>query len=420
MKNLEKDEDEEFEPKRVLYEKLNDWENYDSESILGLIKTADSGFIFPSGRAAVHLAAIDRREKELRLMLRQNPDLVNLKSSSGMIPLAYAFSSEAVLIDKNSNGPISKLLLSLGSPNPFFYAFCICSSWEQFASLCEFIQKNLKKDLSLRKVLKEDLWMMLKTQNENRSDKESFEKAVITIVAIFSELETLDTRDLLKSFLSYIFKSKTLFLSTSDFEKLMSMLPMLAGYDMEPQMLLAMKFLNRQVDDNLINLDENGRKLKLLKVLGNYEKMVKLAQNLDLVEFKNQAMWILNYLFHVLRDEDTILPEEVINHCLIITNCLLPPDFRKLVKNVFSVDIIANDEKLENMFKVIPKGVIIKELILPLRQKFKSTFLFQRWPSISDASKSEKSEISAASSSLSLTSSFSMNEALQNDVTFDM
>ena len=29
MKNQEKDDEEDFEPKRVLYEKLNDWENYD-------------------------------------------------------------------------------------------------------------------------------------------------------------------------------------------------------------------------------------------------------------------------------------------------------------------------------------------------------------------------------------------------------
>jgi hypothetical protein len=58
----------------------------------------------PSGRAAIHLAAIDGRKKELRFMLTRNPDLVSVKSSSGMIPLAYSLSSEAVFIEKSSKG----------------------------------------------------------------------------------------------------------------------------------------------------------------------------------------------------------------------------------------------------------------------------------------------------------------------------
>jgi len=72
--------------------------------MINLINTTNCGFIFPSGRAAIHLAAIDGRKKELRFMLTRNPALISLKSSSGMIPLAYSLSSEAVLIEKNSTG----------------------------------------------------------------------------------------------------------------------------------------------------------------------------------------------------------------------------------------------------------------------------------------------------------------------------
>ncbi|CBY16125.1 unnamed protein product, partial [Oikopleura dioica] len=196
MKNLKKDEEnfDDLETAKKLYDKLLDYENYESESMINLINTTNCGFIFSSGRAAIHLAAIDGRKKELRFMLTRNPALISLKSSSGMIPLAYSLSSEAVLIEKNSTGPVSKLLLSLGSPNPFFYAFCVCSSWEQFAAFCEFIQKNLKSEISLKRCLKEDLWMMLKTQNENRTSKDSFEKAVTSIVAIFADQEILDAR----------------------------------------------------------------------------------------------------------------------------------------------------------------------------------------------------------------------------------
>ena len=86
----------------------------------------------------------------------------------GTINLLLFYSIKIIL------GPVSKILLSLGSPNPFFYAFCVCSSWEQYAALCEFIQKNLKSEFSLKRTIKEDLWMMLKTQNENRSDKVKF------------------------------------------------------------------------------------------------------------------------------------------------------------------------------------------------------------------------------------------------------
>ena len=77
---------------------------------------------------------------------------------------------------------------------------------------------------------------------------------------------------------------------------------MLAGYDMEPQMLLAMKFLNRQLEDNFVNIDENGRKAMMMKTLQSYERMVKLGkeENLDLIEFKNCVLWLLNYLFHII------------------------------------------------------------------------------------------------------------------------
>ena len=77
----------------------------------------------------------------------------------------------------------------------------------------------------------------------------------------------------------------------------MTLFPLLAGYDMEPQMLLAMNFLNRQLEDNLVNLDEIARKIKLMKTIENYEKMVKLGktENLDLMEFKHALV-----LFHFL------------------------------------------------------------------------------------------------------------------------
>ena len=93
-----------------------------------------------------------------------------------------------------------------------------------------------------------------------------------------------------------------MYLSNEDFEKLMTLFPLLAGYDMEPQMLLAMKFLNRQLEDNLVNLDEIGRKMKLMKTIENYEKMVKLGktENLDLMEFKHAVLWVLNFTFHII------------------------------------------------------------------------------------------------------------------------
>jgi len=82
----------------------------------------------------------------------------------------------------------------------------------------------------------------------------------------------------------------------------MTIFQMLAGYDMEPQMLLAMKFLNRQLEDNLVNLDEIGQKIKLMKTIENYEKMVKLGktENLDLMEFKQSVLWLLNFIFHII------------------------------------------------------------------------------------------------------------------------
>jgi hypothetical protein len=146
----------------------------------------------------------------------------------------------------------------------------------------------------------------------------------------------------------------------------MTLFPLLAGYDMEPQMLLAMNFLNRQLEDNLVNLDEIARKIKLMKTIENYEKMVKLGktENLDLMEFKHAVLWLLNFTFHIIvsrnkiifftiikRDEESILPEELTDQFSTLSSCLLPPDFRKLVKNVFSIDIIASDEKLENVFR---------------------------------------------------------------------
>ena len=94
--------------------------------------------------------------------------------------------------------------------------------------------------------------------------------------------------------------------------------------------------------------------------------MVKLGktENLDLKEFKHAVLWLLNFTFHIIvshnkniyftkikRDEESILQEELTDQFSTLSSCLLPPDFRKLVKNVFSIDIIASDEKLDNVFK---------------------------------------------------------------------